>query len=248
MLAFIDESGHPNPKDRNHRPVVLAVCFDEQNARSINRSMYTIKQNTLGPERAQRELKGRDLLNRSNHRRRPEARALADEFFTVLRNLPITIFATVMEGPFQERDNSDDRLENRFRFLLQRIELMASEHDEMMANVMFDGHSGQLNGLSERFSRYLFRSPEGISAQRIADTPSFVDSSSSIGIQIADMCAYVVRVYQENGLHNTVPSAGDEYLFAIRRWYRTILENTKNFTTPDGEFRHGIYFMAQGDS
>ena len=247
MLAFIDESGHPNPKDQNNRPAVVAVCFDERDARMISRRVYAIKQATLGVERAQNELKGRELLNRPNHRRRPEARALADEFFAEFRNLPVTTFATVMEGPFEQRNQDDDRLENRFRFLLQRIELLASEQDSM-ANVMFDGHSGQLSGLSERFSGYLFRSNEGIAHQHIADTPSFVDSSSSTGIQIADMCAYVVRVYQQSESHRIIPGQGDEYLFAIRRWYQTIQNSTKDFTTPDGELRRGIYFMAQGDS
>ena len=246
MLAFIDESGHPNPKDQNNRPVVVAVCFDERDARTISRRIYAMKQATLGEEHAQSELKARDLINRPNYRRRPEARALADEFFTALRNLPTTVFATVMQGPFVQQER-DDRLENRFRFLIQRIELLAAEQDAV-ANVMFDGHSGQLSGLSERFSGYLFRSQEGIANAHIADTPSFVDSSSSVGIQIADMCAYVVRVYQQNELHRTSPSQGDEYLFAIRRWYQTIQDSTKDFTTSDGELRRGIYFMAQGDN
>ena len=247
MLAFIDESGHPNPKDQNSRPVVAAVCFDERDARMISRRVYAIKQATLGTERAQNELKGRNLLNRPTHRRRPEARALADEFFNEFRNLPITAFATVMEGPFEQPNHEDDRLENRFRFLSQRIEMLASEQDTM-ANVMFDGHSGQLSGLSERFSGYLFRSPEGTANEHIADTPSFVDSSSSVGIQIADMCSYVVRVYQQNNLHRMTPGQGDKYLFAIRRWYQTVHDRTKDFTTPYGEPRHGIYFMAQGES
>ena len=63
MLAFIDESGHPNPNDQNHRPVVLAVCCDEKDARMISRRVYAIKQNTLGSDRAHTELKGRNLLN-----------------------------------------------------------------------------------------------------------------------------------------------------------------------------------------
>lgn len=246
MLAFIDESGHPNPKDQNTRPVVVAVCFDERHARMISRRVHAIKQNTLGLERAQAELKGRELLNKPNHRRRPEARALADEFFTALRTLPVTVFVIVMEAPFSGQQQYDDRLENRFRFLLQRIEILSSEEDAM-ANVMFDGHSGQLSGLSERFSGYLFRSDEGRANTHIADTPSFVDSASSTGIQIADMCAYVARVFQQNRLSTAVPPQGDEYLFAIRRWYQIIEEKTKNLISHIGDDRPGIYFMQQGD-
>lgn len=246
MLAFIDESGHPHPKDPSNRPVVVAVCFDERDARMISRRVYAIKQATLGAERAQSELKGRTLLNRPTHRRKPEVRALADEFFTAFRNLPVTVFATVMEGPFDHRQQDDGRLENRFRFLLQRIELLAAESN-VMANVMFDGHSGQLSGLSDRFAGYLFRSNEGIANDHIADTPSFVDSASSVGIQIADMCAYVVRVYQQNELHRVSPSQGDEYLFAIRRWYNDVQEKSRDLLASNDEPRRGFYFMTQGD-
>lgn len=246
MLAFIDESGHPHPKDQNPRPVVAAVCFDESEARTISRRVYAIKQATLGLAGAQKELKGRVLLGSSNYRRRPEARALGDELFTEFRNLPMTVFAMVMEGPFESRQQDDNRLENRFRFLLQRIELLASERNTI-ANVMFDGHSGQLSGLSERFSGYLFRSEEGIAHRHIADTPSFVDSASSVGIQIADLCAYVVRVYQQKELFRESPGQGDEYLFAIRRWYRIIEGCTQDFVTDSGEQRRGFYFMTQGD-
>lgn len=246
MLAFIDESGHPHPTDQNPRPVVAAVCFDESQARTISRRIYAIKQATLGLTGARNELKGRVLLSRSNYRRRPEARALGDEFFTEFPNLPATVFAMVMAGPFESRQQDDNRLENRFRFLLQRIELLASEQNTI-ANVMFDGHSGQLSGLSERFSGYLFRSEEGRAHRHIADTPLFVDSASSVGIQLADLCAYVVRVYQQNGLFRESPAQGDEYLFAIRRWYRTIAERTRDFVTDSGEPRQGFYFMTQGD-
>ena len=243
MLAFIDESGHPNPKDQNNRPVVVAVCFDEQNARTISGQVHAMKRDVLGRERD--ELKGREILNRPTHRRLPEARAFADDFFAALRNLPITIFATVMEAPFGPPQEGGF-LENRFRFLLQRIELLAEEHD-VFANVLFDGHSGQLSGLSDRFSSYLFRSAEGRANVHIADTPAFVDSASSVGVQIADLCAYVVRVYQQNGLFNSTPAQGDEYLVAIRRWYRIIEERTKNLVAHNGELRRGFYFMAPGD-
>ena len=246
MLAFIDESGHPHPTDQNSRPVVAAVCFDESLARTISRRVYAMKQATLGLTGAQNELKGRVLLSRSNYRRRPEARALGDELFTEFRNLPVTVFAMVMEAPFGPWQSDDNRLENRFRFLLQRIELLASEQNTM-ANVMFDGHSSQLSGLSERFSGYLFRSAEGIAHRHIADTPSFVDSASSVGIQMADLCAYVVRVYQQNGLFRESPGQEDEYLFSIRRWYRVIEERTRDFVTESGELRQGFCFMEQGD-
>ena len=197
MLAFIDESGYPMPNSGSNRPVVVAVCYDEENSRSISRQIHALKRDVLGREYA--ELKGRELLNKRKYRRRPEVRAFAEDFFTALRNLPITVFATIMEGPFNPPQLEHGYLENRFRFLLQRIELLAADRDAF-ANVLFDGHSGLYQGVSERFAGYIFRSDEGRASNHIADTPAFADSASSAGIQIADMCAYVVRVYYENHL------------------------------------------------
>lgn len=244
MLAFIDESGHPVPNSPSARPVVLAVCYDESDSRSISEQIHAIKRDVLRREQA--ELKGQSMLSGRKFRRRPQTQSFAEDFFAMLRSLPITVFATIMEGPFERAELADNRLENRFRFILQRVELLAEQRNTF-ANVLFDGDSGQLKGLSERFAHYLFRSDEGRASSHIADTPAFVDSASSAGIQIADMCAYVVRSYQENRLFSESPAANDEYLHAVRRWYRVIEGRTADLATLDGESRPGFYFLRQGE-
>ena len=244
MLAFIDESGHPHANDSSTRPVVVAVCFDEQDSRFISGRIHAMKRDILGKENA--ELKGRTLINRPTFRRQPQAVAFAEELFDALRNFPITIFAMIMEAPFMVSEQDPRYLENRFRFLLQRIESLAEEQ-RSFANIHFDGQPNLYGGLSGRFSSYLFRSSEGQSSALITDTPAFVDSASSIGIQIADMCAYVVRIYQENRLFAESPPPGDQYLYAIRRWYGAIQNRTREFRSPTGEPRPGLYLMGQGD-
>ena len=244
MLAFIDESGHPLSDYPRNRPVVTAVCFDERDAGAITRLVRDMKRDLLG--NAHGEVKGRQLLSRSTYRRKSDARTFADDFFAALQYLPITVFAMIMEGPFERWMNRDGRLENRFRFLLQRIELLAVEYDAP-ANVLFDGHSYQLGGLGERFFTYLFHSDEGRANVHIADAPAFVDSASSVGIQIADMCAYVARVYHESAPSAEWPPQDAEYLSAIRRWYHIIEQHTKDFATDAGEPIPGFYFMAPGE-
>ncbi len=244
MLAFIDESGHPHANDPSTRPVVVAVCFEEGDHRYISGRIHAMKRDILGKENA--ELKGRSLINRTTYRRQPQAVAFAEEFFDTLRNFPVTIFAMIMEAPFDMSEQGPRYLENRFRFLLQRIESLAEEQ-RSFANIHFDGQPNLYGGLSGRFSSYLFRSSEGQSSDLITDTPAFVDSASSIGIQIADMCAYVVRIYQENRLFSEAPPPGDPYLYAIRRWYGAIQNRTREFRGPNGEPRPGLYLMAQGD-
>ena len=83
---------------------------------------------------------------------------------------------------------------------------------------------------------------------RITDAPSFVDSQTSAGIQIADMVASVIRQYQEAELFRTSPPSGDRYLYAIRRWYGIIEQSTRDLVSHDGFDRPGLYRLGAGDS
>lgn len=129
MLVFIDESGHPHPNDAATRPVVVAACFSERDARRISGRIHAVKRDLLNRERM--ELKGVNLLNRRSYRRKPDYAGFLEEFFSSLLNLPITLFAVIMESPFQDAGHAGDFLPNRFRYLVQRIELLAAETGEM---------------------------------------------------------------------------------------------------------------------
>ena len=43
MLIFIDESGNPHPNDRNHRPVVVAVCIDAEDSRAVSSRLSRVE-------------------------------------------------------------------------------------------------------------------------------------------------------------------------------------------------------------
>ncbi len=243
MLAFIDESGLPNPNDMSTRPVVVAICYDEQHSRSITRQIYAMKRNILGSETA--ELKGSNLLKEKAYRKSRVKRVFAEEFFSALVTLPVTVFAAIMQSPFQQPIHVESSLGNRFRYLLQRIELLASERDDF-AVMLFDGRGPRFGKTSNIFANFLYRSNEGQASVHIADAPAFVDSATSAGIQIADMCAYVIRVYQEQKLFEIRPPSGDEYLHAIRRWYRAIQGLTRDFPTSSGQIRYGLQRLPAG--
>ncbi len=244
MLAFIDESGLPTATgELSQRPVVVAVCFDEAHSREITGQIYDLQRRLL--RREVHELKGQQLLSRSEFRRRPDSREFAASFFDWLSRSRIIVFAIIMAGPFEQRSPRNGRLETRFRFLLERIDLLAAER-EAYANVIFDGDSWQLGGLSKRFSEYLFQSEEGRAIAHITDTPVFADSLSSLGIQMADMCAHVIRVYEENRLFSPESSPLDEYLSAIRRWHYNIECRTRTMVSRDDHQRRGIYRLPRG--
>ena len=150
MLVYLDESGHPHPNDPASRPVVVAVCVQERDARKVGGRLHGLKRDVLGRERM--EMKGVRLLNRSTFRRRPAVVAFVEEFFSALLNLPVTVFAMVMERPTVAPEPTDLKLPDQFRFLMQRVQLLAESRDEM-ATLLFDGSAGQLGGLSFKFER-----------------------------------------------------------------------------------------------
>ena len=245
MLAFIDESGHPHPNDPNKRPVVVAACFSEKDSRRISGRIHALKRDLLNSERI--ELKGVNLLNRRTHRVKPDYLGFLEEFFSNLLNLPITVFAVVMEAPFATAENQDGFLPDRFRYLIQRIELLAEANNEM-ATIMFDGHPNLYGGLGWKFNSFLYRHEEGRACTNITDAPAFVDSETTAGIQVADMVASVIRQYETAELFRNPPPAGDLYLLAIRRWYRIIEQMTRNdLVSQEGYDRPGFFRMAVGE-
>ena len=237
MLAFIDESGHPHPNDPATRPVVVATCISERDARRIGGRIHALKRDALGRERI--EMKGRSLINRHTFRRKTDYVAFVEEFFSALLNLPVTVFGVIMERPSVSHSSDTSYLPAQFRYLVQRIELSAESRDEM-ATILFDGSAGQLGGLSFKFDAFLYRSEEGRACSHITDAPFFGDSKASSGIQIADMVASVVRQYEEAELYRTVPT-GDQFLLAIRRYHRIIEQKTVDQMSHDGYHRPGLH-------
>ena len=243
MLVFIDESGHPHPNDPTTRPVLAAVCFPERESRSIGRQLFSIKRSLLGDERTGKELKANQILNKRTFDRRPELRELVAEIFDQIQNLEITIFAVVMDKPEAVIPRDTVYLPRQYRYILQRVNaLMVGE--QSMAFVLVDGDGSQYGGLSAKLERYLNRYYEGQSMTNVVDTPYFVDSKYTMGIQLADLVAGVIRQYQEAELYRD-PHTSDPYLRAIARYYRIIESKTMDLTDPQGRPLRGIYLMAE---
>lgn len=246
MLVFLDESGIPHPNDSSTRPVIVSVCVTKQNARAISAQLYSLKRRLGTPDI---ELKGVNLITRRVFERRSNEWELVESFFDLCRSLPIVLFAIVMEHPQQMPYGNEVEayLPNEYRYLLQRINQHAEETDKIAA-LLFDGHGPTLFGgtLPKKFDSFLHRSTEGRSFTAICDSPYFVDSRLTQGIQIADMAASVCRIYQENNLHAALPQ-GDRFLSAISRYYGIIRQKSLDQVSQEGFSRPGIYFMPERD-
>jgi hypothetical protein len=246
IFAFVDESGHPHPSDSCTRPVLAVVCIDARDLRTLNTELFHLKRNLLRKEQFEIEAKANKLLTRATFKNRPEKREFVEAFFEMCRNFPLTLFAIVMERPLTPPPTSRDILPMPFRYILYRVNrLVETEKPDDLAIVLFDGDGSQYNRLSERFSNWLYKSLKGRSLRTLAESPFFVDSAFTPGIQIADMAAGVIRIYQENNLHIRVPPA-DPFLSAIARYYRILEQKTVDLVPPTGTGSwYGFYFMSE---
>ncbi len=244
MLVYIDESGHPRPTDSSTRPVLLAVCINESDAGRMTRALYSMKATALASLSLTRgEMEGHavELLNRHALLRSPEKRAYAETLFDFIRDSDLAVFAMVMERPLRPLYEHETFLQPQFRWLLERIDrFMERDHPHHFALPIFDGQDPSSNEMLSRcFTSFMAKSRLGRSMQRIVPSPLFVDSSLTPGIQIADACAYVLRIaYERNLFQNTAIS--DPYLSTIRRFSITVRDKTVNYSREDGGTWYGI--------
>ncbi len=240
MLVFIDESGHPHRNDANSRPVVVAVCIAERDVREVSGQIHDLKRQLLPTPDV--EIKGRSLLNRRTFRRIREKREFVDAFFELCGSLPLTVFSVVMWRPVDEVPDRPLWLPHQFRYLLRRAHYLARASGDH-ATVLFDGDGSNYGGLPRRFDSYLFQGAEGRSLTAIVDAPYYVDSRITVGIQVADMFAGVVRLYEEQELDRS-PASGDMFLSALRRYHRVVAGLSMDVVTEEGRLA-GMYQMPE---
>jgi hypothetical protein len=87
-----------------------------------------------------------------------------------------------------------NQLERPFFFLFERIDLFMKEnYPELMAKLIFDDRGVQANEkVSKSVSNFFHKCRIGQSFDTIIKAPFFAISSENIGIQIADVGAYIV--------------------------------------------------------
>jgi hypothetical protein len=244
MLVYIDESGHPRPSDSSTRPVLLAACIKERDAGRLTRALYSMKATALASlelTRGEQEGHAIELLNRRALLKSPEKRAYAETLFDFIRDSDVAIFAMVMERPLRPLYEHETRLQPQFRWLLERIErFMERDYPHDFALPIFDGQDPRSNEkLSRRFTSFMARSSRGRAMQHIVPSPLFVDSSLTPGTQIADACAYVLRIAYERSLFQH-SSISDPYLSTIKRFAAVVRSKTVNYPEEDGRTWFGI--------
>ncbi|GAB4498670.1 MAG: hypothetical protein OHK0052_12380 [Anaerolineales bacterium] len=244
MLAFIDESGSIHLKDSNPFSVLLAVCMPERVHRGVSRQLYSIQNMILGD--ANRELKAVDLINRRTFVRVHHKKDLIDKIFQALSSLDVAIFAVIVPRPAHPLNLPENYLPKPHTFLLQRINAWA-ERNNQEAILIYDGNGMNVQGINMALSirNYIFRVAEYNNIlRRLVDTPLFVDSKITPGIQLADLSASIVRQYEQ--FANSDTSKNDPYFLDIQRYYRIIRSKTIDGLLSDhGKPLFGFYRMQE---
>jgi len=234
MWVYFDESGHPHPNDSCPKSVLVAVCIEESINRDMTRNLHNMKKDLLGTEDC--ELKGSSLLRKSTFEKVVKKRELVECFFNYLRDLPFTVFAMIMPRPSRVPNWNLTSLPNQYEFLLLRVQNLALEMDDKALLIFDDGgpsgiwqeHGPSDINLARAITNYLFRHAVGKSLDRIYEVPMFVKSLITPGVQIADMIARCIRIYEEKGLYTATRST-DPFESAIRRYYGIIEDKKRDF-------------------
>lgn len=241
-MAFIDESGYPIPTDPTDRPTLVAVCMRQSDIRAITGAVYNIKRDTMGDP--DWELKGVKCINpRVMTKYKTRQKLCVEQVLQMLRGFDVRVFSVIMDKPelAPEAKSPDAVLPFPFRMLIERVDKWA-RLNRSYATCIFDTRADSKE-LSKAFLGYLYRSPAGQELDHILELPLFVDSETVAGIQLADICASIVRHHYEIvecGAHRKNPG----FVSWVDSLYTMVHGMTSDIRTDGGRnMCYGFYRM-----
>ena len=198
MLVFIDESEWPKPSAPSGYTVWAAVALQPQLSKSFSREIFNLERKFWRiNEPHEFEIKGRMLLS-SRALTSPKKVEFVEEVVSLCKHYQLLTFAVGMqqlEEPMLAGFSSEEsRIFRVYHYLLERVEAMMQEsYLDDMAMVLLDSADKETNKRRAiAFGNFLYGHEAGKSIQKIVETPFFVSSSLTPGIQIADLFAYAV--------------------------------------------------------
>jgi len=201
MLFFIDESWQQTARGDVKVGVLAAFQVKAHDFNEFSRHIYQLKATHIGPPAGNTEIKGKHifrdyLFNLEQKGIKSNELNLARSIFGYLKSLGSNLFASVVIAE-EEIDLScadENKLERPFFFLFERINLFMEEnHPGLMASIIFDDRGVQQNrNIATSVSNFFHKSQVGQSFDSIIKVPTFAISDSNVGVQIADMVAYIL--------------------------------------------------------
>ena len=196
MLIFVDESEWPRPKSPGGYTVWAAVALHPKRGKDFFREIFQLEKKFWKVEEPYDfEIKGRLLLNR-HALTSPKKREFTEEILSLCKLNGIQTFAVGLRYPDAgaSDSSSEPSIYRVFNLLLERVDgMMQESYPDDMAVVAFDSQGeGADRNRALQFGNFLYGNPAGRAIQHVVDTPFFVNSQSTKGIQIADLLAYTI--------------------------------------------------------
>lgn len=153
------------------------------------------------------EIKGRLLLNTTGMTS-PKKQEFCEEIISLCKLHGVQAFAVGLKNaqPALFGSETEPIVYRAYSRLLERIDTMMSEdHPEEMATVALDSQDERTDTRRAlAFGNFLYGNPVGRTLTHIAESPFFVSSKATIGIQIADLLAYALA-QQNQGRQDIKP-------------------------------------------
>jgi hypothetical protein len=201
MLFFVDESWQVTKNQKYRVGILAAINIKSYDYNDCAKQMYFLKKRSLGFDAGNVEIKGKNIFR--NFLFKLESKGvmsnelnLARDIFRYIKTLGNTCFASVVfaKNEIDLACANENQLERPFFFLFERINLFMKEnYPEFKAKLVFDDRGIQINrSISKSVSNFFQKSSVGKTLDSIVTTPLFAISTESVGIQLADMVAYIL--------------------------------------------------------
>ncbi|MCB4791126.1 MAG: DUF3800 domain-containing protein [Elusimicrobia bacterium] len=201
MLFFIDESWQTTEDNKYKVGVLSAIQINSHDYNMCSQYIHDLKIKNLGFKAGDIEIKGshmfREFVFRLEEKQIVSRElTLARDIFAYMKTAGVLVFASVVFAK-EEADLAcaDVRnLERPFFFLFERINIFMKEnYPNLMAKIIFDDRNISFNQkLSKSVSNFFHRSHVGQTFDNIIKVPFFAISTENVGIQFADMVAYIL--------------------------------------------------------
>ena len=198
MPIFIDESEWPKPSAVRGYTLWTGVALQPELSKSFSRELFNLERKFWRiSEPHEFEIKGRMLLSR-RALTSPKKMEFIEEVLSLCKRYQLLGFAVGMqqiEEPMLSGFSCEEaRIFRVYHYLLERVEAMMQEsYPDDMAMVLLDSADKETNKRRAiAFGNFLYGHEAGKSMQKIVETPFFVSSGLTPGIQIADLFAYAL--------------------------------------------------------
>ena len=196
MLVFVDESGWPRPKDPSGFTVWAAIAIDPKESKAFFREVLQLKRTIMQVDEPDNyEIKGRRLLSK-RAMNTPWKPRFCEEIVNLCKAADVKAFAAGLRNAdtLVTEGLTEPIVYRVYSRLLERVNAMMVERggDEMAIIALDSQDEGTDTKRARAFGNFLYGNPAGRTLRHIVETPFFVSSKATVGIQIADLLAYTL--------------------------------------------------------